>query len=83
MRSLLFGALALSIMSACQAQEAVDVQLTEDEIASALAPDWRDVSPENLILVETIYGDIIIELNPDFAPNHAITRMIVQAQRLP
>lgn len=71
MRSLLFGALALSITSACQAQEAVDVQLTEDEIASALAPDWRDVSPENLILVETAYGDIILELNADFAPNHA------------
>ena len=71
MRSLVFGALALSIMSACQAQEAIEVQLTEDEIASALAPDWRDVSPENLILVETTYGDIVIELNADFAPNHA------------
>ncbi|NQY40922.1 MAG: peptidylprolyl isomerase [Henriciella sp.] len=71
MRSLVFGALALSIMSACQAQEAIEVQLTEDEIASALAPDWRDVSPENLILVETVYGDIVIELNADFAPNHA------------
>ena len=71
MRSLVFGALALSIMSACQAQEAIEVQLTEDEIASALAPDWRDVSPENLILVETTYGDIVIELNVDFAPNHA------------
>ena len=71
MRSLVFGALALSIMSACQAQEAIEVQLAEDEIASALAPDWRDVSPENLILVETTYGDIVIELNADFAPNHA------------
>ena len=71
MRSLVFGALALSIMSACQAQEAIEVQLTEDEIASALAPDWRDVSPENLILVETTHGDIVIELNADFAPNHA------------
>lgn len=71
MRSLVFGALALSIMSACQAQEAIEVQLTEDEIASALAPDWRNVSPENLILVETTYGDIVIELNADFAPNHA------------
>ena len=71
MRSLVFGALALSIMSACQAQEAIEVQLTEDEIASALAADWRDVSPENLILVETTHGDIVIELNADFAPNHA------------
>lgn len=71
MRSLLFGALALSITSACQAQDGTKVQVTEAEIASALTPDWRDVSPENLILVETVYGDIVIELNPDFAPNHA------------
>ena len=71
MRSLLFGALALSITAACQAQDGTKVQVTEAEIASALTPDWRDVSPENLILVETVYGDIVIELNPDFAPNHA------------
>lgn len=79
MRSLIIGALALSITIACHAQEAVDIQLTEDEIASALAPDWRDVSPENLILVETVYGDIVIELNTDFAPNHAAQfRQLVQ-----
>ena len=71
MRSLLFGALALSITAACQAQDGTKVQVTEAEIASALTPDWRDVSPENLILLETVYGDIVIELNPDFAPNHA------------
>ncbi|MEM9842715.1 MAG: peptidylprolyl isomerase, partial [Pseudomonadota bacterium] len=29
-----------------------------------------DVAPENLILIETVYGDIAVELNPDFAPNH-------------
>jgi peptidylprolyl isomerase len=79
MRSLLFGALALSITAACQAQDGTKVQVTEAEIASALTPDWRDVSPENLILVETVYGDIVIELNPDFAPNHAAQfRMLVR-----
>lgn len=71
MRSLFLSALALSVVSACQAQDAANIQLTEDEIASALAPDWRDVAPENLILIETQYGDITVELNPDFAPNHA------------
>lgn len=71
MRSFFLGALAVSLVSACQAQDALEVELTEDQIASATAPDWRDVSSENLILVETEYGDIIIELNPDFAPNHA------------
>lgn len=71
MRSLFLSALALSVVSACQAQDAANIQLTEDEIASAVAPDWRDVAPENLILIETRYGDITVELNPDFAPNHA------------
>lgn len=71
MRTLILGALALSGAAACQAQDAVETTVTEDEIASALTPDWRDVSPENLILIETEYGDIVIELNPDFAPNHA------------
>ena len=71
MRTLILGALALSVAAACQAQDAIETTVTEDEIASALAPDWRDVAPENLILIETEYGDIVIELNPDFAPNHA------------
>lgn len=71
MRTLFLSALALSVVSACQAQDAANIQLTEDEIASAVAPDWRDVAPENLILIETQYGDITVELNPDFAPNHA------------
>lgn len=71
MRSIILGALALSVAAACQAQEAIETTVTEAEIASALAPDWRDVTPENLILIETAYGDIVVELNPDFAPNHA------------
>ncbi|MEM1147821.1 MAG: peptidylprolyl isomerase [Pseudomonadota bacterium] len=45
-------------------------ELRQDDIDSALQPDWRDVAPENLILIETVYGDIAVELNPDFAPNH-------------
>lgn len=71
MRTFILGALTLLCAAACQAQNAIDVIVTEAEIASALTPDWRDVSPENLILIETEYGDIAIELNPDFAPNHA------------
>jgi len=71
MRSLLLGALALTLASACQAQDALELELSDDEIASALTPDWRDVAPENLVLIETEYGDIVVELNPDFAPNHA------------
>lgn len=40
---------------------------------SAAAPDsqtWRDVSPDNLALIETKYGTVAVELAPEFAPNH-------------
>jgi peptidylprolyl isomerase len=35
---------------------------------------WREVAPENLVLIETRYGPVAIELAPDFAPNH-VARM--------
>ena len=34
------------------------------------AKDWRDVSPENLVLIETRYGTVAVELAPEFAPRH-------------
>ena len=71
MRSVVLGVLASCLSVACQAQAPTDIELSPDEIASAIAPDWRDVAPDNLILIETTHGDIVIELNPDFAPNHA------------
>lgn len=33
--------------------------------------DWREIAPENLVLMKTTKGQIIIELAQDFAPNHA------------
>ena len=32
------------------------------------AKAWRDVDPENLVLIETRYGRIAVELEPEFAP---------------
>ena len=32
---------------------------------------WRDVDPENLVLIDTAYGVIGVELYPEIAPNHA------------
>lgn len=71
MRSMLVAVLGVSLAAACQAQDALETDLTEQDIASATAPDWRNVDPDNLILIETERGDVVIELNPDFAPNHA------------
>src|SRR6202012_310630 len=35
---------------------------------------WRDVSPDNLVLIDTRYGQAVVELAPEFAPNH-VARM--------
>ena len=39
--------------------------------ADLASPNWRDVHPEDLVLIETRHGRIAIELNISFAPNHA------------
>jgi peptidylprolyl isomerase len=36
----------------------------------ASADEWRDVDPENLVLIDVSYGRIAIELTPKFAPKH-------------
>ncbi|HUO91667.1 MAG TPA: peptidylprolyl isomerase [Rhizomicrobium sp.] len=42
--------------------------------------DWRDVDPNNLVLIDTKYGEVAVELAPDFAPNHvARVRALIRA----
>jgi len=31
---------------------------------------WRMIAPENLLIIDTDYGRTVIELSPEFAPNH-------------
>jgi peptidylprolyl isomerase len=33
--------------------------------------DWRDVDPNHVVLIDTKYGRVVVELAPNFAPNHA------------
>jgi len=37
-------------------------------------PTWREVAPDNLVLIELRYGTVAVELASDFAPNH-VARM--------
>ncbi len=50
---------ALTLLTACSAQA---------------DPNWRDVDPENLMVIETTKGRIIVELQPALAPQ-AVARM--------
>jgi peptidylprolyl isomerase len=47
---------------------------------ASLSTDWRDVDPDNLVLIDTKYGETAVELAPDFAPNHvARMRALIRA----
>lgn len=65
MRSILLGGLAIILTAACQAQDATEPLQPAKEVS-----EWRDVSPENLLLIDTEHGQIAVEFNPAFAPNH-------------
>jgi cyclophilin family peptidyl-prolyl cis-trans isomerase len=38
--------------------------------ASAQTADWREVAPENLLVIETSKGEVLVELEPRMAPRH-------------
>lgn len=45
--------------------------LTLLPIQASQAADWRDVDAENLVVMDTAHGRVLLELSPLFAPNHA------------
>lgn len=60
---------ALSISASAGVAAAQDIAPADPvEIHEA---GWRLIAPENLMLIETGKGTVVIELNASFAPNHA------------
>jgi peptidylprolyl isomerase len=48
--------------------------------AATVSSDWRDVDGANLVLIDTRYGQIAVELAPEFAPHHvARVRELIRA----
>jgi len=67
---LLVGAACFTAPLAADAQNSradIFAEFTEAKKADDV---WRDVDPENLILIDTAYGVIGVELYPEIAPNH-------------
>jgi len=73
----LLSTFAFSV-SACAA-ETQTPKMTPADVASAAidktgfdapASAWRDVDPENLLIIDTDYGQIGVELYPEIAPKH-------------
>ncbi|MFN4092310.1 MAG: peptidylprolyl isomerase [Brevundimonas sp.] len=62
MRSnVLLAALAASFLAGAAAAQTAPAQAV---------PEWREVAPENLLVIDTSKGRIIIELDPRMAPRH-------------
>lgn len=80
--------MALALLGACASTAATEEgpapgpARTLDEILSqAPASDWRPLDPANTIYIELEAGRVIIELAPEFAPNHvANIRALARAQ---
>ncbi len=48
------------------------IGLAATAIAATAQPNgWREVDPENLVVMDTEHGRVLIELAPDLAPKHA------------
>ena len=50
--------------------------------AEPKAPDWRQVEPENALVVETTQGRIILEMSPEAAPLHVARIKALARQKL-
>lgn len=61
------GLAALLASNAVQAQTAAPAGAP----VAASAGDWRTIAPENLLVIDTAKGRILVELVPVAAPNHA------------
>ena len=46
------------------------------------APDWRQVDPENALVIDTSKGRIIVEMSPEAAPNHVAQIRTLARQKL-
>ena len=64
--SLMFGGVAC----AQSAQERESVVASAAQSAPAES-HWREVDPDDLVLIETVHGTTALELNISFAPKHA------------
>jgi len=57
-----------ALIAACQSAPAETPDPATSEAAEAAS--WREVDPENLVILSLLTGDVIIELAPEAAPAH-------------
>ncbi len=74
---LIIGMAAIGVAGACAAETEQEprqeiIASIETSLESAPGTEWRDVQDEDLLLLRTEHGTIVIELNNDFAPAHTM-----------
>jgi peptidylprolyl isomerase len=73
MKRRLFLILALALLVGCARKVppvAVPPATMADVLASSSPSDWRPLDPETTLYVELPAGRVVVELAPEFAPNH-------------
>jgi len=68
----LAAAIALSACASAPAAPEGPAPSVADILAQASADEWRALDPENLLVMELPRGQVVIELAPEFAPQHAV-----------
>ena len=71
-------ALITAVLGAGCAEDTPDIDMVDpversssDSVEHSVPDEaWRVVDPENLLIIDTKYGDIGVELYPEIAPNH-------------
>ncbi|QTN19059.1 peptidylprolyl isomerase [Brevundimonas sp. AJA228-03] len=72
--------LALTLLACAPVASAQDMGTTATEPSMAVASDWRTVPAENLLVIDTNRGRILVEMTPEIAPLH-VERMRLLARR--
>ena len=65
MRKAIIAATVAALLAAGAAQAPAVAQ------TAPAASDWRTIAPENLLVIDTSKGRVLVELIPVAAPNHA------------
>ena len=72
--------LAAMLAGSAVAQDAAAIADEQDRAAAIAAGDWRSVAPDNLLIIDTNKGRILVEMTPEAAPGHvARLRLLAKA----
>ncbi|WP_303719570.1 peptidylprolyl isomerase [Brevundimonas naejangsanensis] len=72
--------LAAMLAGSAVAQDAAGIADEQDSAEAIAAGDWRSVAPDNLLIIDTNKGRILVEMTPEAAPGHvARLRLLAKA----